>query len=151
MAGGNYDLPESLRIVADVIGRTRAMELAGMAATPRPKGTIGRHGRSGCIYVPHPDRVDGSRLEEMLGRDDAMKMARAFGGETLWLGMAHVVYLRFRDAAVRRMLAQGVKKVDVAWLFDLSDRQVRNLAPCRQPCSPTCRCNAVVSANNSSG
>lgn len=128
MVGGNYDLPESLREVADVIGRTRALELAGMAATPRPKGSIGKHGRGGCIYVPHPDHVGGSRLEEMLGHDDAAKMARAFGGETLWLALAHGVYLRFRDTAVRRMLAQDARVDHTAWLFDISDRQVRNIS-----------------------
>ncbi|MEI7038067.1 hypothetical protein [Fulvimonas yonginensis] len=63
----------------------------------------------------------------MLGHDDAAKMARAFSGETLWLALGHGVYLRFRDTAVRRMLAHGARVDHTAWLFDLTPRQVQTI------------------------
>lgn len=125
MDGGNYDLPESVRAIAAVIGRRRALELVGAICVPRQKGK-GRERRA-CLYVPHVERVKGSRLEEIAGHDDAVKLAEAFGGEILWLAPAHGVYLRFRNAAIRRMLAQGVRLMDVAFLFAMTDRQIRNI------------------------
>jgi hypothetical protein len=42
----------------------------------------------------------------------------------LWLGFARGVYLRFREAAVRRMLAQGTRVDHTTWLSYLTSRQV---------------------------
>lgn len=124
---GNFDLGENLRQVAAVIGRASAMKLVG--ASSKHRKYRGKMERRVCVYVPHDPR--GSRLEEMIGIDDAAKLSKEFGGITLHLGCGTSVYRQFRDNAVVGMLAEGWPVKHVAWMFDMSERQVRNIRPPR--------------------
>jgi hypothetical protein len=120
MAGGeNFDLPESLRDVAAVIGRQRTMELVGKISKRS------KNGPRAILYIPK--KASGSRLEELLGLADAEKLAEAFPREILSLGQGWGHYLRFRNNAIRRMRANGATESYTAWAFDMCERQIRNI------------------------
>lgn len=130
-ADRNFDLPATVREVAEVLGRRRALELAGMVcppADPEQRGDSTR-GRQGCLYVPKSlaSQRGPSRLVDLLGADDADRLIRAFGGEILWFGPCNGIVLRHRNNAIWRRLAEGARPVVVAAEFGVCERLVRNI------------------------
>jgi hypothetical protein len=129
--GNNYDLPNTVREVAEVLGRRRALELVGMLvpATDVDSPSIGKRGISACLYVPKTlDGVHGtSKLVELLGREDAQKLVDEFAGIALFLRPCNGLVRRGRDAAIRQMVAEGWSTHAVALAFDVCQRTVRNL------------------------
>lgn len=122
-------LPAIVRDVAAVIGRRQAFALSG-AVCPRkkPDRRDTTRGRSGCIYIPRTLRDGRSeRLIEILGREDAQRMVGAFGGEILYFPSCTRYMQWHRDAALRRMVADGEPDWVVAWMFDVCERTVRNI------------------------
>ena len=122
-------LPAIMRDVAAVIGRRQAFALSGAVCprkTPDRRGVT--RGRAGCVYVPRTLRDGRSeRLIEILGRDDAQRMVDAFGGEILHFPPCYRFMQWHRDAAIRRMAAEGSPLWVVAWMFDMTERNVRNV------------------------
>jgi len=118
------DLPQSVREIAEVIGREATMLLIGQlpvcyrdAAKKSPKL---------ILYVPRrlkPDHI----LVKILGFPDAQKLVKAFGGEILYPANCRSILAHMRNDLVRRMLDTGARPAIVADLFGMTERNVRNL------------------------
>ncbi|GGH64905.1 hypothetical protein GCM10010975_32180 [Comamonas phosphati] len=125
-------LPESAQEIADVIGRERALYLIGQL--PRyVGGAPGKQSTRVILYVPK-SLTDDHDLVRILGRDDAEKLCHHFGGEILNPANCSEIYRRYRDQEMARMvdemvgigLPNGYAVAQVASLFDVSGRTVRN-------------------------
>ncbi|BCN09928.1 hypothetical protein ACNRBS_20830 [Ralstonia pseudosolanacearum] len=111
-------LPGSVQEIADVIGRQRALYLVGQ---------LPRCGAQLTLYVPTEQRLgDDHMLVRILGADDAAKLCRVFGGETLKPANCNAIYSRYRDAQMARMVGEGYPVSYVADMFDVSSQTVRN-------------------------
>lgn len=118
-------LPASVQEIADVIGRDRALFLIGQL--PRFSRSDSRGGEQVILYVPRTLKPDHC-LVRIIGWSDASKLVAAFGGELLKPGNCACVYRGFRDANIRRLVAEGVPAAMVAEWFGLTERHVKNLA-----------------------
>ena len=120
------DLPESVREIAEVIGREDALRLVGQLPTCYA-GTAGHRSHRVILYVPKTLKPD-HRLVRILGWPIAMKLVRHFGGEILQPANCRKIYSRYRDEAILKMLHAGARPSMVADLLGVSERHVRNLA-----------------------
>lgn len=120
------DLPESVREIAEVIGRDDALRLIGQLPTCYA-GKEGHKSNRVIMYVPKSLKPDHT-LVRILGFTTAMKLVRHFGGEILQPANCRAIYTRFRDEAINQMLAAGARPSMVAELLSVSERHVRNLA-----------------------
>lgn len=119
-------LPASAEEIANVIGRERTLFL--ISQLPRCfSGSAGKRSTRVILYVPKTIKPN-HRLVEILGWHDALKLARAFGGEILQPANCNEIYARFRDASIIRMLGQNGHAADIAELMGVCERHVRNLA-----------------------
>ena len=118
------DLPQSVREIAEVIGREAAMLLIGRL--PVCYRDAGKKSPKVILYVPKrlpPDH----QLVEILGYPTARKLVDAFGGEILYPANCRFVFDRHRNAAVRQMIDAGARPPVVACLFGITERHVRNI------------------------
>ncbi|MDH0238101.1 Mor transcription activator family protein [Aeromonas caviae] len=113
--------PDSFREIADVIGTEKTFQLIGQL--PRCKTKKQTHV---ILYVPKKIKSDHA-LAKIIGVELATKLVEAFGGEILYPPICHDHYLTFRNKAVIDMVKRGASQKAVAWSFDMSDRQVRNI------------------------
>lgn len=122
----NFDLPEGVRTLADVIGRERALFLAGQFL--RWDYAPGRRqGASGYVYIPKRLDVAGRRLVELLGTETAARLVRELGGTIIYLSACKAVTQRWRAREAARMVREGMQQVEVAAVLGVSDRTVRTL------------------------
>ena len=119
------DLPPTVRELAEVIGRAAALRLVGQLPEIIA-GVPGRKSRRTMLYVPK-SIGPGHRLFEILGQENAEKLARRFGGEMMHPANCRSVHQRTRDEAVRRMVQDGANVATVSALMRLSRRQIRNI------------------------
>ncbi|OIN76288.1 hypothetical protein BL248_08400 [Ralstonia solanacearum] len=128
-------LPRTVQEIADVIGSERALYLVGKL--PRYEGGVeGKKSSRVILYVPTLARLDDDHeLVRILGRDDATKLCKSFGGEVLHPANCREIYRRFRDKSIASMVADmvgsglpnGYAVAHVANLFGVSGRTVRNV------------------------
>lgn len=123
MAAGNWDLPETVRLIAEVTGREDALYLAGHVIR---WGGRSHYGRSSCLYVPRRLPSD-HRLVHLVGWENARRLAVALGGEILSVAPCKGVYQRFRDNEVRRLAIEGGKASDLAAMMGVSERHIRSI------------------------
>lgn len=115
-------LPASVQEIVDVIGRDRALYLVG-----RLPAAGGRSWRR-VLYVPKRlDTDTGRKLVEMVGREDAEKLRRHFGGEILQPGNCGNILRAYCQREVRRMADQGCAPADIAEVVGLSEYRVREI------------------------
>lgn len=122
-------LPRSVQEIADVIGRERALYLVGQLPrrVTRDKRYPAAKNSELMLYVPTAQRLsDDHPLVRILGADDAAKLCRHFGGETLKPANCNEIYRRYRDAQITRMVGEGYPVSYVADLFGVSGQTVRN-------------------------
>lgn len=122
-------LPNSVQEIADVIGRERALYLVGQLPrrVTRDKRYPAARNSELMLYVPTVQRLrDDHMLVRVLGADDAVKLCRTFGGETLKPANCNAIYSRYRDAQMARMVGEGYPTKYVADLFGVSSQTVRN-------------------------
>lgn len=122
-------LPNSVQEIADVIGRERALYLVGQLPRCgwRDKRYPAARNSELMLYVPTEQRLgDDHPLVRILGADDATKLCRAFGRETLKVANCNEIYRRYRDAQMTRMVGEGYPTKYVADLFGVSSQTVRN-------------------------
>ena len=117
------DLPKSVQEIADVIGRERALLLVGNL--PRYYDYTNQNTRV-IMYVPK-ELTPEHRLVHILGWDDAQKLAKFFGGETLKPANCSFIYREFRERCMVSMLESGFGMEEVASLFNVCVRTVKNL------------------------
>ena len=119
-------LPQSVREIAEVIGRYEALFLIGKLPTC-VSGAAGKKASKVILYVPAKLQPD-HRLAGILGQEKAAALVQAFGGEILYPANCEDIYRRFRDASIRRVLAEeGATTAEAAELFGVSVRHVRNI------------------------
>lgn len=124
-------LPKSVQEIADVIGRERALYLVGQLPrrVTRDKRYPAARNSELMLYVPTAQRLDDDHpLVRVLGVDDAVKLCRHFGGETLKPANCNEIYRRYRDTQITRMVREGYPVSYVADLFGVSGQTVRNVA-----------------------
>jgi len=121
-------LPASVQELADVIGRERALYL--VSQLPRCIVRDGRYKAATAsrviLYVPRRMAAD-HELVRILGWHDAEKLRQHFGGEILHPSLCMELYRPFRDAAIRRLVGEGVPQAMVAEWFDVNPRTVKNV------------------------
>jgi len=128
-----FALAKAYHEVAAVIGWDRAIEF-GMKVWERKRPPSQRKsnpvhgGGRGTIYVPRAigGRV-GSELVAMAGEDVAPLLAAAFGGESLQFPCIVSASIARRNKVIAQQVADGLRVASVAWGFDLTERQVRNI------------------------
>lgn len=120
MTGGNWDLCQSLREIAWIVGREKALFLAGQVLK-WDRG--GHYGKSASLYIPK--RLNPNhRLVELLGWDDAAALVYEFAGIILPISSCRGVYQRWRDSEVRRMATAGLVTSEIAVIVGVSDSYV---------------------------
>lgn len=118
-------LPSRTQLIADVIGRDRALFLVRnwkktLTSNPKQKEWV-------CIYIPKNLTPD-HELVRVMGWSDAAKLVKAFRGEILSLSTCEDVFRSWRNLSIQRLhKEQGLKPVDLAEWFEISERQVRNI------------------------
>lgn len=120
-------LPGVAQEIADVIGRERTLFLIGQL--PRHfGGAPGKKYWRVLLYVPRADRLhDDHRLVAILGRADAEALCQHFGGEILQVANCGSVAAAFRNRELLRFAAVGVRRSELAAIFDLTERRVAQL------------------------
>lgn len=123
MDGGNWDLPGTLREVAEVIGRERAMYLAGQVLHWDRQG---QRGKAGWVYIPKKLEPH-HRLNELVTLDEALKLVEVFGGENLTISMPAGPVRRFRNMQIQHLASEGLRPEVIAYAVGITPRQVRNV------------------------
>ncbi len=110
------DLPESMQVVAEVIGEDATMNLvARWPLTPR-----------GCISIYVPERMpETHRLVQIIGLNPARLLSMRFAGEIIKLAAGGRLRSRQRRADMRSMVVGGASLHAVARLYAVSERTVR--------------------------
>lgn len=124
ITGDYMRLPATVQELADVIGTQRALFLIGQL----PK-CVSRKSTHVILYVPTLARLTPDhRLVQILGWHDAAKLCQAFGGEILQPANCAQLYRSFRDKSIYRLVTeQGLKLSEVAEMFNMTERHVRNV------------------------
>lgn len=118
-------LPSQTQIIADVIGRGRALYL--VQNWKRTKTSNPKQPTRVCIYFPAKLTPD-HELVRVMGCDDAAKLVAAFRGEILSLSTCDEVFRDWRNQAIRRLARDAKMKVpELSEWFEISERQVRNV------------------------
>lgn len=107
VTGSMRDLPETIREIAEVIGREQALYLIGRLP---PAGS--RPWRI-CFYVPKAIKPD-HQLIRILGYHDAMRMVRAFGGEILQTSNGRFIERRFRNLVIWHLSVNGMTAPEIS-------------------------------------
>lgn len=121
MASGNWDLPADVREIAWIIGREKALYLAGHVLK---WGQGGHRGKSACLYIPKRLKPN-HRLVQILGWNDAAALCFEFAGLILQISSCSAVIQRWRNDEIRRLAAAGLTAQSIAPIMGISDRYVR--------------------------
>lgn len=122
----NFDLPEGVRTLAEVIGRDKALFLTGHRL--RWDYEPGRRqGMASYVYIPKNLDGCGRRLVELLGAEDAARLVRELGGMIIYLSACKAVTQRWKAREAARMAREGMQQVDIGSILGVSDRTVRTL------------------------
>ncbi len=119
----NY-LPNSVRVIAEVIGLESTMNLLNQLPVTVSPGQRKRHVL--MLYVPKRLSPE-HELVRMIGYRDATKLVRAFGGEILYPANCRNVFRRIRDESVIRAVNLGARVEIVAELYGMTVRNVRSI------------------------
>jgi hypothetical protein len=115
-------LPDSVQEIADVIGRERALLLIGRLPRYSCRGATNRV----LLYVPKLANLTADhKLVGILGRSDAERLCRVFGGETLKPANCAFIYKRYRDSQIVRLANEGLDSPRISELMNVSASQVR--------------------------
>ncbi|PUE58346.1 hypothetical protein B9Z44_01235 [Limnohabitans curvus] len=81
---------------------------------------------TGVVYFPiHPRH--GQCLVSLVGLSAAVKLSKAYGGQTIILPKCRAIYRARRNAEVMRMAEAGMSNRNIAQAVCLTERQVRNV------------------------
>lgn len=123
-------LPASVQEIADVVGVERALFLIGQLPRCYFRDARWPDAKNAHVimYVPTAQRLSPDHeLVRILGWQDAMKLARFFGGEILRPASCAGIYRSFRDENIMRIALEGTPVAIVADWFGVSERHVKNL------------------------
>jgi hypothetical protein len=114
-------LPQSVIEIAEVIGRDKALHLIG--SLPRSGSRSWRV----CIYIPKERLPKEHKLVQILGWDDACKLAEAFAGEILQPSNCRSIARAVRDRRLREMYQEGIQIEEIALSLNLSIYRVKEI------------------------
>ncbi|HEV2679427.1 MAG TPA: hypothetical protein VGV14_02910 [Rhodanobacter sp.] len=118
-------LPAQTQVVADVIGRDRALHL--VRHWKRTRSSSAKRPERLCVYIPATLPID-HELVRVMGWSDATKLVAAFRGEILELAMCDDIHRDWRNQAIRRLACDAkMKAPELSEWFEISERQVRNV------------------------
>ena len=118
-------LPAQTQLVADVIGRDRALYL--VRNWKRMSSSCAKRPERICIYIPEKLTVD-HELVRVMGWPDAAKLVKAFRREILELSMCDDIQRGWRNQAICRLAREAkMKPPELSEWFEISERQVRNV------------------------
>lgn len=106
------DLPPSVAEIADVLGRAKALTLAGACG--------------GVLYVPQRLTPD-HKIVRIVGQEAGDKLVQVYGGCVVYLATCAKLRAGWRNDAIRKWAAQGVTRRALAELTGLTERQVLNV------------------------
>ena len=116
----NFDLPRDIRLIASIIGRQKAINLAGKLLTRSGYRVI-------SLYIPKRLTQD-HKLIELVGENDAKALSDNLGGEILYIENCYRgLVTRFRNRSIHRLSLEGVSNKTIAFLFNLTSRQIHNI------------------------
>lgn len=107
---GNQDLNPELAQIADIVGRDKALRIAGIYGDKN-------------LYVPQVVPV-GHKLTEILGLELAQALSREFGGIVLKIPTCRHIERRHRDDSIVRLFIAGYSVEELAELFQITERAV---------------------------
>jgi len=102
--------PDLIKEIAEVIGDEAALNLFIRFS--------GRH-----LNVPM-NAIAGHVIEETIGREAFVLLARDFGGDSLKIPGGHKLLIRDRNIKIVKANLQGIKQCDLATQYKLSERQI---------------------------
>ena len=105
--------PDLIKEIAEVIGDEAALNLFIRFA--------GRH-----LNVPMK-AITGHVIEETIGREAFVLLARAFGGSSLKVPGGHKLLLKDRNIKIVKDFLRGIKLCDLATKYQLTDRQISTI------------------------
>jgi hypothetical protein len=118
-------LPASVQMIADVIGVDEALRLVNLL--PRKYRKQNPSGEA-ILYVPKAESLGADhRLVQILGYPAALKLVRVFGGEILYPAICKQVITACREDTVIRFRAKGMRKIEIATMLQISERQVSRI------------------------
>jgi len=119
---GDDPVPPSVQVVAEVIGRTAALHLAG--ALPEIPGKPWK----GHTYVPAPSRLLPDHvLVDILGWSDALRMCRMFGGEVLQMSKCRGLERTARNRRIWELRESGYGPTRIGDVLDVSPEVVKKV------------------------
>lgn len=113
----NAMLPAQVSKIAALIGLDLAVVLIEHA-----HGIDG----TGVVYFPRRPRV-GQCLVSLVGLPAAVKLSKAYGGQTINLPKCRAIYRARRNTEVMCMAEAGMSNRNIAQAVCLTERQVRNV------------------------
>lgn len=115
------ELPDSIKVIAEVIGVTAALKLV----REWPRTVSGSTGRGRIVlYVPTslPSR---HQLIDVLGEELAQLMVKRFGGELLFLASGHSFCAHERRDMIARAVLAGMPRERVALHYEVSQTTIK--------------------------
>jgi hypothetical protein len=121
-------LPDSVKEIADVIGRDQALYLIGQL--PRCYSPDARYpaARKSTVIMYVPKRLEpNSDLVRILGWKDASRLAREFAGMLIHPPSCADILRQHRDKNIVRLASEGISNSMLADWFSLDVSQVRRI------------------------
>ena len=116
----NFDLPRDIRLIASIISREKAINLAGKLLTRSGYKVV-------SLYIPKI-LTKNHKLIELVGESDAKALSDNLGGEILYIENCYRgLVTRFRNRSIHRLSLEGVSNKTIAFLFNLTSRQIHNI------------------------
>ena len=106
------DLPPSVAEIADVIGRQKALVLAGACG--------------GVLYVPQRLTQD-HKIAKLVGMEAGNRLVASFGGCVVYIATCAKLRASWRNDAIKRWHEDGVPKRALSELTGLTERQINNV------------------------
>lgn len=115
-------LPESVALVAAVIGRDAALRLAGALAPAPTKPWLAP------LYVPTPARLQPDHdLVAILGWQTALRLCRGLGGEMMTISKCRGLERAHRNRRIWELRGEGCSAAEIADQLDLKADTVRKI------------------------
>lgn len=106
----NQDLCPELAQIADIVGRDKALRIAGIYGDKN-------------LYIPQVMTL-AHRLTEILGLELANALSREFGGIVLKIPTCRHIERRHRNESIVRLFIAGHSVEELAALFQITERAV---------------------------
>jgi hypothetical protein len=119
-------LPDSATLIANVIGRDKALYLIGKLSK------LSKRPREVSLYIPKRLKAH-HKLVEIIGYEDSQKLIKAYGGEILCIASCLSLVRHYRNEYLKHLKLISPEKasqIDIESLskvFGVSKKQARNL------------------------